>query len=244
RWPVSASRGASSWGAGRANVDVDAPEIFHTEAPCRRTTSFVSSADRFLHERGDPGLVGGGQLLQREGRRPHGAVVEVRLVAEAERRVPRVELVRALEEAEDLVVLGICGHPVPGLRREAWRAGLDERVDPLGQGAILSRHLGDLGEQGAFPVRFARFRLELLGALLHRGALLGRERLAFLGGLGGPLRALLCRFPLSHTEAPPSSSFSFCPLFASLYRTCPKQAIRCGSCACSSPAARFATPAA
>src|SRR5438132_888976 len=38
------------------------------------------------------------KLLQREGGRPPGAFVEVRLIAEAERRVPRFELVRALKE--------------------------------------------------------------------------------------------------------------------------------------------------
>jgi hypothetical protein len=32
-------------------------------------------ARRFLHEGGDPGLFGGGQLLQREGGRPHGTFV-------------------------------------------------------------------------------------------------------------------------------------------------------------------------
>src|SRR4030067_2243198 len=100
------------------------------------------SAHRFLHERADPRLFGGRQLLQREGGRPHGAFVEVRRVAEAERRVPRFELVRALEEADDLVVLGIRGHPVPGLRREDWRAGCDESVEPLGNGAIGSRQPG------------------------------------------------------------------------------------------------------
>ena len=42
-----------------------------------------SSAHRFLHERADPCLFGGGQLLQREGGRPHGAFIEVRLVHEA-----------------------------------------------------------------------------------------------------------------------------------------------------------------
>src|SRR2546427_6900777 len=60
-------------------------------------SSFVkasSSAHRFFHERADLCFGGGGQLLQREGDRPHGAFVEVRLVAEAERRVPRLELVR------------------------------------------------------------------------------------------------------------------------------------------------------
>jgi len=43
-----------------------------------------SSARRFLHERADPCLFGGGQLLQREGDRPQGAFVEVRRVVEAE----------------------------------------------------------------------------------------------------------------------------------------------------------------
>ena len=65
----------------------------------------------------------------------------------------RLELLRALEEADDLAVLGIRGHPVPGSRREGWRAGLDDRMEPLGHGAIRFRHLGDLREHGAFPVR-------------------------------------------------------------------------------------------
>jgi hypothetical protein len=34
-----------------------------------------ASAHRFLHERADLCLVGGGQFRQREGRRPHGAFV-------------------------------------------------------------------------------------------------------------------------------------------------------------------------
>src|SRR6185369_15621114 len=49
------------------------------------------SAHRSLHERGDPRLVGRGEILQREGRRPHFALVEERLVAEAERCVSRLE---------------------------------------------------------------------------------------------------------------------------------------------------------
>jgi hypothetical protein len=44
-----------------------------------------SSAHRFLHERADPCLFGGSQLLQRKGGRPHVPFVEVRLVAEADR---------------------------------------------------------------------------------------------------------------------------------------------------------------
>src|SRR5438876_774139 len=97
------------------------------------------SAHRFLHELADPGLFSGSQLLQREGDRPQGAFVEVRAVVEAQRRVPRLELVRGLEEADDLAVLGIRGHPVPELRREGWRAGFDDRMEPLAEGAIRCR---------------------------------------------------------------------------------------------------------
>ena len=83
-----------------------------------------SSAHRLLHERADPCLVGGGQLRQREGGRPHGAFVEVRLVAEAERRVPRLELLRALEEADDLAVPGIRGIPYQVLGESAGALAL------------------------------------------------------------------------------------------------------------------------
>jgi hypothetical protein len=58
-------------------------------------TAFLTSAPDLL-------FLGGGQRLQREGGRPYGAVVELRLVAEAERRVPRLELLRTLEVAGDL----------------------------------------------------------------------------------------------------------------------------------------------
>src|SRR5215213_195390 len=153
------------------------------------------SARRPLHERADPCLCGGGQLLQRKRGRPHGALVEVRLVAEVERSVPRVELLGALEVADDLAVLvGVSGHPVPGFRREGGSAGLDDLVEPLGHGAIRSLHLGDLREHGAFPCRSVLVRtlfgLQLFGALPHRGPFLGRETL-------GLLRAhlsLLCGF--------------------------------------------------
>src|SRR3989442_3376593 len=156
-----------------------------------------SSASRFLHERVDPCLFGGSQVLQREGDGPHGTFVEVRLVAEAERRVPRLEFVRALEEADDIAVLGVRGHPVPGSRREGWRAGFDDGMEPLGHGPIRFRHLGDLREQVAFPTRLlraraaVRFRLQLLGTLLHRGAFLVRESLDHLAGDGRALGALL-----------------------------------------------------
>src|SRR5450755_81739 len=116
------------------------------------------SAHRFLHEFADPCLFSGSQLLQREGDRPQGTFVEVRAVVEAERRVPRLELLRALEEADDLAVPGIRGHPVPELRREGWRTGLDDRVEPLAQAAIRFRHRGDRREHNAIPVRLVRAR--------------------------------------------------------------------------------------
>src|SRR5207247_3617850 len=144
----------------------------------------TSSTHRFFHERADPCFGGAGQLLQGEGDRPHGAFVEVRLVAEAERRVPRLELVRALEEADDMVVLGVRGHPVPGSRREGWRAGFNDGLEPLGHGAIQFRHRGNLREHVAFSLRLlraraaARFRVQLLDTLLHRGSFLVRDSLA------------------------------------------------------------------
>src|SRR5262245_18383319 len=70
-----------------------------------------ASAHSFLYERADPCPFGGGQPRQREGRRPQHSFVEVRRVTEAEGRVPRLELLRALEEADDLTVLGVRGHP-------------------------------------------------------------------------------------------------------------------------------------
>src|SRR5512145_3493903 len=82
-----------------------------------------SSAHRFFNERADPCLFGGSQLLQCEGGRPQGAFVEVRRVVEAECRIPRVELLRGLKEADNLAVLGIRRHPIPGFRRKGWRAG-------------------------------------------------------------------------------------------------------------------------
>src|ERR1051325_6282730 len=69
------------------------------------------STHRFLHERADLCLFGSSQLVQRESDWPHSTVVEVRSVAEAERRISRFELLRALEEADDLAVCGIRGHP-------------------------------------------------------------------------------------------------------------------------------------
>src|SRR5213594_3278469 len=148
---------------------------------------------RFLHERGDPRLLGGSQPLQRIGGWPHVTLVEVRLVAEAERRVPRLELRCCLEEADDLAVLGIRGHPVPESRREARRALFDYSMEPFGHGAVRFPHLGDLRQHGALPLPLAS--LHLLDPVPSRASFLLGECLAGRGGaLGGLLRALLCKF--------------------------------------------------
>src|SRR5271155_3019851 len=136
-----------------------------TGGPSVTSPSLSSSAHRFLHERADPCLFGGGQLLQREGGRPHAAFVEVCLVHEAERRVPCFELLRTLEEADDLAVLGIRGHPVPEFGREGRRTGPFNRMESLAQNAIRSRHRGELRAHVAFPVRLGRARAAARGRL-------------------------------------------------------------------------------
>ena len=173
----------------------------------RRHRVTQSSAHRFLHERADPCLFGGGQLLQREGGRPHGAFVEVRLVHEAERRVPRLEFLRALEEADDLAVLGIRGHPVPESRREGWRAGFDDRMEPLAQGAIRFRHRGDLREHGAFPVRLVRAR----AAAPLRLQLLEPSLIASRSSSGIPWTSCRSRWCSWRTSACPSLQPLFIP---------------------------------
>ena len=60
------------------------------------------------------------------------------------------------KKQNDLAVLGVSGHPVPGSRREGWRARFDDGVEPLGHNTIRFRHLGDLREHVAFPVRLLR----------------------------------------------------------------------------------------
>src|SRR6266540_283041 len=100
------------------------------------------SAHCFLHKRDDPCLFSGSQRLQCEGGWPHGAFVEVGLVVEAKRRVPRLELVGGLEEADDVAVLvGIRGHPVPGLRQERGALSLMilwSRLAMLRSGSVIS----------------------------------------------------------------------------------------------------------
>src|SRR5205823_4781108 len=131
--------------------------------------------------------------------------------AEAECRVPRLELLPGLEEANDLAVLGIRGHPIPEFRREGRRAGCDESVEPLADGAIRLRHLGDLREHLAFLVRLVRARAaacgrpELLDVLLNRGSFFVRESLGRLWGRAGAPGGLLLAL---HWRCLPTSDLS------------------------------------
>src|ERR1700733_15881099 len=102
------------------------------------------SADRRLDECCEPLLGVSTQLIQRILGRPHGAVIEGRLVAEAERRVPHLELLAGLEVADDVAVLGISGHAVPGSRRELRRGRFDDWVDPRGPRPGARSPLSDL----------------------------------------------------------------------------------------------------
>src|SRR5262249_46513961 len=113
--------------------------------------------------------------------------------------VPRLELLRALEEADDGAVSGIRRHAVPGFRGKDRRAGPDDPVEPRGHRAIRLRHRGDLREHFLFAVLFlpagaARVLLLLPDALLHRGAFLIGESLGRptdrAGAPGGLLRRL------------------------------------------------------
>jgi len=83
-----------------------------------------------------------------------------------------------LEEANDLAVPGIRGHPVPESRREGRRTGFDDSMELLAHSSIWLRHLGDLDEHGVFPVR--PVRLQLLDPLLLGGSFLVRESLGHL----------------------------------------------------------------
>ncbi len=89
----------------------------------------------------------------------------------------------------------------------------DEGMEPFGHGAVRRRHLRDLREHVAFPVRLAhtwraaRGCLPLLGALLHRGTFLGRESLGRLAGRArsGHFVAFFEGFLSAICHAPPCS---------------------------------------
>ena len=76
-----------------------------------------------------------------------------RVVAEAECRVPGLELRRGLEEADILPSLAYAGDPYQVFGERSGALALIERMEPLGHGAIRCRHLGDLREHIAFAVR-------------------------------------------------------------------------------------------
>src|SRR6266542_4208673 len=203
-----------------------------------------SSAHRFLHQRCDPFLFGGAQLLQRVRGRPHVTLVEVRRVAEAERRVPGLELRRVLEEADDLAALRVRGHPVPGPRLDVRRAGRDDLVDPFGHGAVRLQHGGDPFQNGLLLVLPARGRLPLPDGLLHRGDLFLAEPLilrALRGGglVVGLLRRLPCCLLLRHGETPPRAGSGSAQLLDAdqVARGIAEGAVAMGSCTTSaSPA--------
>src|SRR5205085_7714768 len=107
-------------------------------------------------------------------------------------------------ETDDLAVLGIRGHAVPGCRGDGRRAGYDDGMEPLGHGAIRFLHLGDLREQVTFSVGLACGDLLLLDAVHHRRFFLVRESRVPLfgrGGFGGLLRVLHRSFTLNHDQA-------------------------------------------
>ena len=81
-------------------------------------------------------LLGCRELGDGEDGRPHGAVVEGRLL-EAELRVAGLELRRRLEVAHDLAVARVGGHAVPGLGGEPRRRLGDELVHLGGQRPVL-----------------------------------------------------------------------------------------------------------
>src|ERR1700730_13020296 len=90
----------------------------------RPPTIICDSAHRLFNQRGDLGLFGGSQLAERVLNRPHGAVVDFRLVAEAERLVSDFELPRVLEVTDHIAVLGVGGHSVPGFGARAGAAAV------------------------------------------------------------------------------------------------------------------------
>src|SRR5215204_4783735 len=104
-----------------------------------------TSADRFLHKRTDPCLIGSRQLFQRESDRPHSVFIEICRRVEAEHHVSII--VRRLwihpEVAHDFSSAGISGQAIPGFRRKVWRTGFDDSMEPLAHGTIWLRHLGN-----------------------------------------------------------------------------------------------------
>src|SRR5438552_8641067 len=142
-----------------------------------KASATAPSAHRLFHKRGDLGLFAGSQLAERVLNRPHGAIVDFRLVAEAERLVSDFELPCVLEVTDHIAVLGVGGHSVPRFRRESRSCGCDQCVDLLGNGAIRLLHSGDSRKQLRFPIRLGRLGLELPDTLARRRLFFGAESL-------------------------------------------------------------------
>src|SRR5205814_1899579 len=99
------------------------------------------------------------------------------------------------------VTIAIVPMPLLFITRSSFvKRGRFDFSSPLSSRArrSLLRHLGNLREHVAFSVRLlraraaARFRLQLLDTLLHRGSFLVRESLDRPAGHGGALGGLPC----------------------------------------------------
>src|SRR5438445_5986893 len=168
-----------------------------------KASATAPSAHRLFHKGGDLGLFGGSQLAERVLNRPHGAVVDFRLVAEAERLVSDFELPRVLEVTDHIAVLGVGGHSVPRFRHESRSCGCDQCVDLLGNGAIRLLHPGDSRKQLRFPICLGRLALERPHTLACRRLFFGAESLGCRVGRAGAIRTFPCgfvrRFGWGHT---------------------------------------------
>src|SRR5919204_529112 len=124
--------------------------------------------------------------------------------------VPRLELRRILEEADDLPVLRVSGHAVPGARRQARRGLHDDRVHPLGDGAV---GVGDLRD----PCEHDLLAFCVLQRIFHGGPLLWSQlsahRLPFVRSMTYP-SANTRRAPKHPARARPKLGHKHCPLRA------------------------------
>ena len=76
------------------------------------------SAHRLLQERANLSFGVIGQFFQRKSSRPHVSFVEIRFIGKTKGRVSCLELLRVLEKANNISVLGVRRHAVPGFRQE------------------------------------------------------------------------------------------------------------------------------
>ena len=161
----------------------------HRAAPKRRAFRrhrvTQSSAHRFLHERGDPCLFGGGQLLQREGGRPHGAFVEVRLVLKPNVAYLVLNFCALWKKQTTLPSLAYAGIPYQSLGERAGALALMiawSRSPMARSGSGIAAIFASTAlSPSALSARGPRRPPpSALGALLHRGSFLVRESLGRL----------------------------------------------------------------